>query len=173
MNSISAQKLKVSCQENEACLLDVRQPDEYHYRRIQGAQLIPLDSIESRASEIPKDRPVYVYCRSGNRSRQAVSRLEALGFNNLVNLEGGLQAYEKCGGQILCPRRGLPLIQQVQIGAGSLVVAGTLLAWLVHPAFMLLSGLVGTGLVFAGVSGFCGMAQLLSHMPWNREEVHP
>ena len=58
--------------------------------------------------------------------------------------------------------------RQVQIGAGSLVLAGALLAWLVDPAFHALSAFVGAGLVFAGVSGFCGMAKLLALLPWNR-----
>ncbi|MFZ4109013.1 MAG: YgaP-like transmembrane domain [Polymorphobacter sp.] len=58
--------------------------------------------------------------------------------------------------------------RQVQIGAGSLVLAGALLGWLVDPAFHILSGLVGGGLLFAGVSGFCGMAKVLTLLPWNR-----
>lgn len=59
-------------------------------------------------------------------------------------------------------------MQQVQIAAGSLVLAGVLLSQLVAPAWIWLSGFVGAGLVFAGVSGFCGMARLLAVMPWNR-----
>jgi hypothetical protein len=56
----------------------------------------------------------------------------------------------------------------VQIVAGGLVLAGVFLGALVMPAFYALSGLVGAGLLFAGVSGFCGMARLLGLMPWNR-----
>jgi predicted branched-subunit amino acid permease len=59
-------------------------------------------------------------------------------------------------------------MRQVQIAAGSLVVIGVLLGALVHPGFYALSAFVGAGLVFAGVSGFCGMARLLVLMPWNR-----
>ncbi|RZJ93902.1 MAG: DUF2892 domain-containing protein, partial [Brevundimonas sp.] len=65
----------------------------------------------------------------------------------------------------------LELMRQVQIAAGSLVLLGTVLAWLVHPAFIALSGFVGAGLVFAGASGFCGMARVLAVMPWNRRTV--
>ncbi|WP_259461660.1 DUF2892 domain-containing protein, partial [Enterobacter sp. R1(2018)] len=56
----------------------------------------------------------------------------------------------------------------VQIAAGTLVLVGVLLGYTLHPDFFLLSGFVGAGLLFAGVSGFCGMARLLAVMPWNR-----
>jgi hypothetical protein len=56
----------------------------------------------------------------------------------------------------------------VQITAGSLVLLGLILSTMVAPAWILLSWFVGAGLVFAGVSGFCGMARLLAVMPWNR-----
>jgi hypothetical protein len=56
----------------------------------------------------------------------------------------------------------------VQIAAGSLVVLGIVLGFAIHPAFFGLSALMGAGLTFAGVTGFCGMARLLSIMPWNR-----
>ncbi|MCE9624980.1 MAG: rhodanese-like domain-containing protein [Deltaproteobacteria bacterium] len=170
MKSISAQDLKNQSKGKNEFLLDVRKPDEHQVCRIEGAALIPLDSLEAKATEIPKDRPVYVYCRSGNRSRQAIQRLESLGFENLVNIDGGIVEYEKCGGAVVRLRRGLPLMQQVQVVAGTLILIGTLLAWLVHPAFLILTGFVGTGLAFAGLTGFCGMAQLLGRMPWNRTQ---
>ena len=59
-------------------------------------------------------------------------------------------------------------MRQVQIVAGSLVLAGVLLGWLVSPMFLGLSAFVGAGLAFAGISGFCGMAKLLAFLPWNR-----
>ena len=62
----------------------------------------------------------------------------------------------------------LPIMRQVQIAAGSLVLLGIVLAVLVSPWFMALSAFVGAGLIVAGITGFCGMANLLLHMPWNR-----
>jgi rhodanese-related sulfurtransferase len=62
----------------------------------------------------------------------------------------------------------LPLMRQVQITAGALVLAGLILSNTVAPAWILLTWFVGAGLVFAGVSGFCGMARLLTLLPWNR-----
>jgi hypothetical protein len=61
--------------------------------------------------------------------------------------------------------------RQVQIVAGSLVLAGLLLALLISPWFAAVSAFIGAGLVFAGASGWCGMAHLLGAMPWNRPAV--
>ena len=65
----------------------------------------------------------------------------------------------------------LPLMRQVQIAAGSLVLLGLGLGSWVAPAWILLSWFVGAGQVFAGISGFCGMARLLALMPWNRVSI--
>jgi predicted branched-subunit amino acid permease len=62
-------------------------------------------------------------------------------------------------------------MRQVQIGAGSLVLIGIILGTLVAPGFYALSAFVGAGLVFAGTTGFCGMAHLLARMPWNRRAL--
>lgn len=61
-----------------------------------------------------------------------------------------------------------PLMRQVQIAAGALVLLGVILSQTIAPAWIALSAFVGAGLVFAGLSGFCGMARLLPLMPWNR-----
>jgi hypothetical protein len=68
-------------------------------------------------------------------------------------------------------KQPLPLIRQVQIGAGTLVVLGVALGYLVSPWFFLLSGFVGAGLLQAGLTGWCGMANLLQVMPWNRPRL--
>ena len=59
-------------------------------------------------------------------------------------------------------------MRQVQIAAGTLVLLGVILGYLINPAWYGLAGLVGAGLMFAGISGFCGMARLLFLAPWNR-----
>ncbi|WP_312760251.1 rhodanese family protein, partial [Pulveribacter sp.] len=83
--------------------------------------------------------------------------------------EGGLDGWKRAGLPVLRDTsQPLELQRQVQIAAGSLVALGTALGAGVSPWFLLLPGFVGCGLVFAGVSGFCGMARLLVRMPWNR-----
>jgi len=59
-------------------------------------------------------------------------------------------------------------MRQVQIAAGLLAVLGVILGFLVSPLFFLLSGFIGAGLIFAGVTGFCGMARVLATAPWNQ-----
>ena len=84
-------------------------------------------------------------------------------------LQGGIDAWKKAGLPVTVDRTApIPVMRQVQIAAGGLVVLGAVLGATVAPAFYLLSGFVGAGLVFAGTTGFCGMARILEMMPWNR-----
>ena len=113
--------------------------------------------------------PLYVICQSGGRAAKAVEQFHAAGFSNVVSVEGGTTAWET--GRAAGRRgraRSISLERQVRIGAGSLVLLGVLLGWLVHPAFFALSAFVGAGLVFAGVTDWCGMGMLLARMPWNQ-----
>jgi rhodanese-related sulfurtransferase len=109
-------------------------------------------------------------CHSGNRSSQALSRLLQNGHPHpLADLEGGIPAWQEAGLPVRKLNNApLPLMRQVQIAAGSLVLLGLILGTWVAPGWIALSWFVGAGLVFAGVSGFCGMARLLAVMPWNR-----
>jgi adenylyltransferase/sulfurtransferase len=75
-------------------VIDVREPHEYELVNI-GAKLIPLNTVTEHASEISKDKPVVVHCKGGVRSARAIEALQALGFNNLLNLKGGIIAYAK------------------------------------------------------------------------------
>jgi len=84
-------------------------------------------------------------------------------------LDGGLDAWRKANLPVEEDRsQPLEIMRQVQIAAGSLVLIGVLLGLTVAPGWFGLSGFVGAGLVFAGTTGWCGMAHLLSIMPWNR-----
>lgn len=75
-------------------ILDVREDYEYRIAHI-GGTLIPLNKVLSRAGEIPKDREVVVMCKMGGRSEKAIALLEKQGFHNLVNLKGGINAWQK------------------------------------------------------------------------------
>jgi predicted branched-subunit amino acid permease len=65
----------------------------------------------------------------------------------------------------------ISLERQVRIVAGSLVLIGVLLGWFVHRGFFGLSAFVGAGLVFAGITDFCGMGLLLAKLPWNKRKI--
>lgn len=78
-------------------LIDVRSGPEVAQGAIPGAIHIPLETIPTRAGDIPTDEPVVIYCRSGNRSAQAVAFLQQQGFGNLYNLRGGIAAWVQGG----------------------------------------------------------------------------
>ncbi|MFJ9558011.1 rhodanese-like domain-containing protein [Nocardiopsis sp. NPDC101807] len=79
-----------------AYLLDVREDDEWNAGRAPGAVHIPLGELGQRASEVPQDRRVYVVCRVGGRSAQAVAALNQAGWDS-VNVSGGMRAWEHAG----------------------------------------------------------------------------
>jgi NADPH-dependent 2,4-dienoyl-CoA reductase/sulfur reductase-like enzyme/rhodanese-related sulfurtransferase len=75
--------------ESKACIIDVREVDEYELSHIIGAVNIPLSEIRQRTNEIPKDEPVYIHCRSAQRSYNAARALQHLGYTNIYNIAGG------------------------------------------------------------------------------------
>jgi len=74
-------------------LVDVRQPDEFAAGHIEGAKLMPLDTLAAAYAQLPRDVKLVVYCRSGHRSAQAVTFLLAHGYANAVSLDGGYLAW--------------------------------------------------------------------------------
>lgn len=85
--------------DETAQLVDVREPAEWAETGVpQGAYLIPLGELEQRApDELEADRPVYVICRSGNRSRTGAATLVGLGFASVFNVDGGIKAWSSAG----------------------------------------------------------------------------
>ena len=150
-------------------LIDVREPVEHAEEHVAGSQLIPLGQLESRVGEIDRENPVVIICRSGRRGVQALDTLRDQGIADAKNVTGGILAWKAAGLPVeRGDRKVLPLMQQVQVVIGSGVLAGVLLAEFAHPGFIYLSGFFGAGLLFAGLSGWCGLAKLMSKMPWNR-----
>ena len=147
--------------------IDVREPVEFASGHIPGSVNIPLTQLHN--APLPQ-QPVMLICQSGKRSHQAVELLLRRGMVQPVQeLQGGIANWQLQGHKLeRSPRAPLPLMQQVQIAAGGLVLSGLILSKLVAPGWIALSWFVGAGLVFAGTTGFCGMARLLAVMPWNR-----
>ena len=151
-------------------LIDVRTPAEFGEVHIDFARNVPLDSLDPghfRHND-QREQPLYVVCRSGSRAAKASEKLASAGRANVVNVEGGTQAWIDAGLPVVRGRKAMSLERQVRIAAGSLVLIGVLLGWFVHPAFLGLAAFVGAGLVFAGVTDTCGMAMFLARMSWNR-----
>lgn len=152
-------------------LIDVRTPAEYESVHVEAALNVPLDALDPGAlaeqRKSPGEAPIYVVCQSGTRSRQACEKLCEAGLVG-VCVEGGTPACERAGLAVKRGRQILSLERQVRITAGALVAAGTLLSATVSPWFLVVPGFVGCGLIFAGVTDWCGMGMLLAKMPWNR-----
>jgi len=155
-----------------ASVIDVRTGIEFYGEHIPGSHLIPLDQIEVRVDEVMSiPAPRLLLCRSGNRASTAKKALEKLRVTGISVVDGGLGAYVKAGGYTVKGMARMSLERQVRIAAGSLTLLGVLTGFFVHPVFLILSGFVGAGLIFAGVTDWCGMGIMLDKMPWNRPNM--
>ncbi len=150
-----------------AVLIDIREADEHARERIPGAMSYPLSTLGQMS--LPADQTMIFHCRSGNRTQVNAAQLAAVASGPAFILAGGLDAWKHAG---LATKKDsnqpIEIMRQVQITAGSLVALGVVLGSLVHPGFYALSAFVGVGLAFAGITGSCMMARLLSRAPWNR-----
>lgn len=171
--SISAQELEDRRRAGESIeLIDVRTPVEFRELHVAFARNIPLDRLDmseiQRLRELQPGRPLFVICRSGNRSRKACEALLQGGVSSAVSVEGGTLACDAAGLPMVRGRKAISLERQVRIAAGMLVLAGSILGYFAHPAWIALAAFVGGGLVVAGVTDACGMAMILARMPWNQ-----
>jgi rhodanese-related sulfurtransferase len=150
-----------------ASLVDIRGEDEHRRERIPGAALHPQATLA--VAEITGDKLIF-HCRTGMRTRMSAGLLaQAAGSRPWYVLDGGLEAWKRAGQPVTrSPGQPIELQRQVMIAAGSLILLGTLLTIFASPYFISLPLLIGAGLTFAGLSGFCGMARLLMLAPWNR-----
>ena len=153
-----------------AILVDIREADEHAREHIPGARHHALTRIDRESPARSGDDVLIFHCRSGARTKGNAPKLAAAApACEAYILDGGLDAWKKAGLPVTLDRsQPIDIMRQVQIVAGSLVLIGVVLGALVSPGFYALSGFVGAGLLFAGASGFCGMARLLAVMPWNR-----
>jgi rhodanese-related sulfurtransferase len=171
---IHAKSLQQDLQSGKRfALIDVRTPVEHDEMHIAGSHLMPLDEIDATAvkSAAADKESCILICRSGKRAEQAFEKLRAAGCENLAILEGGVTSWESAGLPLeRSTRKHLPLMRQVQLIIGLLALTGSLLALTVHKNFALLPAFLGAGLTMAGSTGWCGLAILLSKMPWNKVE---
>jgi len=154
-----------------AILIDIREADEHARERIPGARHLALSKLDEADLAVHRGKAVIFHCRSGFRTRSNAGRL-ASKLDDACEayvVEGGLDAWRKAGLPVALDRRQpIDLERQVRIGAGGLTLVGTLLGVSASPWFLVIPLFVGGGLLFAGLTGFCGMARLLQRAPWNR-----
>lgn len=98
MKEISVEEAARLLKEGKTVLLDVRTDQEYEEEHIEGSLHIPLNELEARVDEIPKDKSIILcLCRSGNRSKVCAEILKNHGFENIYNVKGGLLKWKELG----------------------------------------------------------------------------
>lgn len=167
---VTPSELKQMLASNQCVLVDVREDAEHREERIEGSVPMPVSRFDAQKlrAEHPDAKLVF-HCKGGKRSAKACS-LFADGNEPTYHLAGGIDAWKAASLPTHKPAGGppIPIMRQVLLTAGTLVAVGTLLAAAVSPWFWVLPGFVGLGLMFAGATGWCGMAAMLGKMPWNR-----
>ena len=157
LRTVSPEKARNMLNEG-AILVDIRDPDEHAREHIAAARSLPLSTLEQADLELHRGKPVIFHCRSGQRTQMNATKLQACAGED-----------RKAGLPVVTDRRQpIEMQRQVQIVAGALGLGGVLLGAFVSPAFFAVPGFIGAGLLFAGLTGTCGMAKLLKLAPWNR-----
>ena len=169
---VDVQTAKKWIDAGEATLFDVRERDEFAAEQVPGSELVPLSTFDAAAlsSRIHSaQKKALLMCRSGGRSSDALARLKSAAAVEAYSVSGGIIAWKAAGYDVRQIKRApISIMRQVQIAAGSMVLIGIVLGETVSPWYRVLSAFFGGGLVFAGVSGTCGLAAVLSLMPWNK-----
>lgn len=166
-------------------IIDVRTQMEYDEKRLKLRHaFMPLDALQPGdfmlRHGLDRDAVIYTLCASGRRAVTAAEKFIAEGFNNVYVVEGGLIACQNAGlplegnavsdGVVRQASGKISLERQIRILAGSLVALGAALGLWVNSSFVWLSLFVGCGLVFAGITNWCGMGLLLAKAPWNKAQ---
>jgi rhodanese-related sulfurtransferase len=169
IQDVEAATLKTWLEQREALLIDVREPSEYAAEHIPDATLLPLSTFDPARVPQEAGKKVVLHCVMGMRSAQAGQKLLDAGFTTVYNFRGGVRAWKEAGYATTGVQRvPLSLQRQVHCVAGSLVLLGTVLGVLASAWFLVLSAGMGLALLYAGLSGTCGMATLLAHLPYNQ-----
>lgn len=150
-------------------VIDVRAAMELAAEHVDGVRHIPLDQLADMADKVrATPAPRMLMCQGGVRATAAQKQLAEMGIGGLSVIDGGMNAYKAAGGDYVKGTKIISLERQVRIVAGFMVLTGALLGYFLHPAYVFISAFVGAGLMFAGITDTCGMAMMLTKIPWNR-----
>lgn len=171
IQTIPAQDLS----KKQSCLiLDVRTDVEHKEACLQQKHLhIPLDQLDvgkfMNEHKLQADQTLYLLCKAGGRATKAAAAFKAAGIENVCVIEGGITACTAAG-QKIKTLDVVSLERQVRMVVGATVLLSVILGSQLHAGFYALAGIMGAGLLFAGVTDWCGMALLLARMPWNKDQ---
>ena len=159
----------------DMCILDVRTAAEVNAASLPDCLHIPLHELTAErlqreiAAKGKNGAQIFLLCQAGRRAEMAAEQLQGKVNAELVIIEGGMNAVKQSNIQLAKKGKNvIPLERQIRIAAGLLVVSGVVLGAWVNPGFYALSGIVGAGLTFAGITDICPMGMLIAKAPWNK-----
>ena len=167
---LTCEETRSMIEQGEAVLIDVREHAEYRSESIAGAISHPLSTFDLEIlNEILGVKKPIFQCRTGIRSADALNRWLADG-NDGFHLAGGIHNWiaEGMGGRASRTGTSIDVMRQTQMTAGLLILTLSVLSLLLNPIWSVGTTLVGMGLFHAGASGTCGLAMVISWLPWNR-----
>ncbi len=156
--------------DSKVMLVDVRTPGEFKSSHIDSSINIPLGSkeFENYLSTPQSEATNIIICQGGTRAKNACNIIQDKTKLNALVLSGGVNAWEKNGMKTIKSSGAISMERQVRIAAGLFVFLGSILSLIIATNFIYVPIFVGAGLVFSGVTNTCGMARVLSVMPWNK-----
>lgn len=143
-----------------AIIIDIREPGEHAAEAIEGSINLPLSALDQMDWSPYSDREVLIYCQRGQRTLMNRERLHAKGLKHIMCVGGGLLHWKACG--LPTRKGGGSTMRCVQGMVGVMLWACVAWGVLVNPMWGLAgAGVIGLGLIVAGLTGFCGMERLL------------
>jgi rhodanese-related sulfurtransferase len=172
-HTISVGQLAERDEQGSVDIIDVRTPLEFREVRVVAARNRPLDSLDPHAVMKERngsaDEPLYVICKGGTRGAKAQQKFVEAGYENVINVEGGTDAWVTAGLPVVRGKKAVSLERQVRIAAGLIVLAGAVAAMVTGNVYFAgIPAFVGAGLMFAGITDSCAMGMLIAKMPWNQ-----
>ncbi|QDT12680.1 rhodanese-like domain-containing protein [Planctomycetes bacterium K23_9] len=176
LSTVSVHQLAELHSQDAVDVIDVRSPAEFRGVHAAIARNVPLDSLDPHTVMAQRNgtagESLYVICLSGGRSTKACQKFAEAGFSNVINVEGGTNAWDKAGLPVNRGTQTVSLERQVRITVGAIVMVTGLLAFVASPPLSSIAAGVaaacGAGLALAGITNSCVMGMLLAKMPWNR-----
>ena len=174
IKTISPQEAYSALSSGEAILIDVREPDEFMTEHIAYGLSIPLSNFQHQFAglNIPSEKKILFQCLKGKRGEQACLFASDMdGFKNeIFNIEGGITGWKDQELPIVTngASSGMSIFRQVQIIVGGLIAILVISGFVGLTLGFMIAGFLGAALFFAGLTGWCGLAKILSKMPWNK-----
>lgn len=166
MKNILPKELNELMKNNEVIIIDVRELFEHQSCKIKGSILMPSSSFDEATMPDANKKKIVIHCKSGRRSSMVISKMKN---RDCYNLEGGIDAWIAQRFDVeRSSKECLSLDRQVQLTIGTILVLSFLLTYFININFVFITLLIGCGLSFAGLTGFCGLAIVLAKAPWNK-----